>query len=189
MDVNIIADVSDLDGNEDIEKVVYSIGEKEYIGSNSADGYGIQINVGDLADGDILSVIAQDKEGHKSVAKTLPVKSVMIPWLLNPDIEAQLENNKVLYSFSGDFDLPAGLGGGWSSTTPDYIPIFGGHKNTINPPQAKVAGVWSTEGYGEISALMSMDMEFSGAKGKWKPSEAGVIKDITKEMMKRLSSE
>lgn len=186
--VNIYAVVSDPDGNSDIEKVIFKVKGNNYVDSNSADGWGIMINVGGLADGDILTVTAQDKEGHKSAEKTLLAKSVKIPWLLNPFIESHLENNKLFYSFSGDFDLSEGLGGGWSSTTPDYIPIFGGHEHTINPPQVNVAGVWSTDGHGEISALMSMDMEFSGAKGKWKPSEAGVFKDITKEMMTRLSS-
>jgi S-layer protein (TIGR01567 family) len=186
--LNITADVSDPDGISDIDKVVFTVGGKDYVASNGANGWSTQINAGSLSNSEILSVTAYDKEGHKSDAKTLQVKTVKIPWLLNPFIEVQSDNGKILYSFSGDFDSSNVLGDGWSSTTPNNIPIFGGYEHTISPPLVTVAGVWSTDGYGEISALLDMDMEFSGVKSKWKPSEAGVVKDLVKDMMTQFAS-
>ncbi|MCZ7356684.1 MAG: hypothetical protein O8C66_02025 [Candidatus Methanoperedens sp.] len=186
--LNITGDVSDPDGISDINNVVFTVGGKDYVASKGADGWSTQINAGSLSNREILSVTAYDKEGHKSDAKTLQIKTVKIPWLLNPFIEVQSDNGKLLYSFSGNFDSSNVLGDGWSSTTPNNIPIFGGYEHTINPPQVTVAGVWSTDGYGEISALLDMDMEFSGVKSKWKPSEAGVVKDLIKDMTTQFAS-
>jgi hypothetical protein len=193
----IEAKVSDPDGSNDRGQVVFTIdGMSPVTDTDGSDGWKAEIDIGEIpSEARFLCVVACDKEGHFPEPGLLEMSVLDLP--ITTDGPCEVTVKIIQYEakngwFNLEYQFCCGLGipepyQAKTGVTPDYIPVFGGHKNSVGFDKLDVCGVWRSNGKGEVTVILNFNGDFLGDKSNVMPSEAGFTKDVLLAMSRRLA--
>lgn len=181
----ITAEVSDADGEEDIYKVVFDLDGQVREDTNPADGWSATLDMGDLAQDSILTVVAYDRFGLESEPYLVTVEVISLPGWLSGSYSAGVDMgdwhwsssfiaDELAYKFEGGCDPVAAWGIDISGCA-----FFNGEHN-VQPPKISAWVKFYIDGTSEIGGSAEITAELFGGDLSGKGELSGKLTEALK---------